>query len=493
MRWARNPTEARDPRRARYLTRATPLLVLLASTVGAACAKKATSKAPDASAPPASSAQSETTVMSPDTKGASIYSAPIGATRITDGTVLVAGLVVPTTSITLTGMSPAGATMWRTEALADVAWNSDAHLSVLPVGDGAAVIWLGPRGGKMGTYAVLIGAHGETKHVPIEMGTAPCATRDAIVWVDPTAASSVPMSRGGDAGARGPAAASLAPSARASSVPTGSATARHIRALTWGSEDIRDLGSLGGGPVPSLMCGDHVVYAIADSDDDRTVRTMLGGDSMVAPYIIDDNDFGEDEERDFQTYSIGDDLGMVRLANSGAIALRDIRAGKLGAWQRLSHKLADDDDIELVDGDAASVAIVYTNDDANECSGSDVAAKSVHALRVDRNTHKDAPPLLLAPAECGKDVAPFWIGQTSESLVVGWIEQGKRGDAPIRGFAFQVLTPGVTNGAAHHVQQPSDALVAAACHGNTCYAVGLAREDGMDGMVPEPVKLLRYP
>jgi hypothetical protein len=266
-----------------------------------------------------------------------------------------------------------------------------------------------------------------------------------------------------------------------------------VRAQTWATTEVKDLGALvGGDPMPSLVCGDHVVYAVVDGDEERTVRTMLGDDPS-AKVVIDDEGFSdEDGERDFKAYSVGDDLGMVRTGERGTLALRELSKGKLGAWQKLAHKLGEHEDVELVDADASNVAIVYTNDESTSCADESVS-ESVYAIRVDRVRHKDAPPMKLAPAECGKDVGPFWIGWKSESLVVGWVEQGKRGDAPIRGFAYQVLTGGGANGLTQHVEQPADALVDAECDVTTCYAVALAREDGADGMAPEPAKLVRYP
>ena len=430
-------------------------------------AASAASSSPEATAPAATASASHVSDA--------IFSAPIGAARIASGSILVAGLVVPTKAITLTSLDIAGAVEWTADALTGVEWASDARLGVLPLGDGAAIVWTGARNGRPSTYLAIVGPHGELKGDPIESGTAPCATLDTLVWVDPA----TPAPSGLDASVARPAHAV-------------SSTQRHVRAQAWGTSEVRDLGSLRSDPMPSLVCGDHVVYASVDGDDDRTVRAMLGSADGAAPMVIDDGDFGDDEEHDFQEYSVGDDLGMVRVGSSGEIAIREVSGGKLSGWSRLHHRLASDDVIETVDANAKTIAIVYSNDESNDCPG-DAAAKSVHVLSVDRKTHKDAPAVKIAAAECGKDLSLFWIGQPEGSLVVGWGEPGKRHEAPIQGLAFRVL-PASANDATHSsVEQVADALVDAGCDKSRCYAVALARGDGADGMAPEPLKLLHYP
>jgi hypothetical protein len=454
-------------------------LLAAASFGGCTCSKGGATAGVDA-ASSASAASSGAQPPAPSGESDSVFSAPIGAARVAGGSVVVAGLVVDSKTIVATSTSPSGAIEWTVDALRGVGWNSDAKLGVLPFGDGAAIVWSGPREGRTSTFVAFVGAKGDLQGDFIETGAAPCTTQDTLVWVDP---SVPPGFDGGSPTAHG--------SSRPSALPM-----RHVRARAWGSSATRDVTSLDGDPTPNLVCGDHSVYAIVDGDDERTVRVLFGpgaapdgGPSTRA--TIDDGELGDDEERDFQAYSVADDLGMVRAGSSGEIALRELSGGKLGPWARLTHKLVTDDDIEIVDADKTEVAIVYTNDEGDSCGGASAEAKSVHVLRVDRKTHKDRPAVKVAPAECGKNVGPFWIGERPDSLAVGWAEQGKRGEAAIRGFSFALLSQDPPT--AQHADQPADALVDAGCDKLACYAVALVRPPGNDGMAPEPIKLLRYP
>src|SRR5208283_174791 len=107
-----------------------------------------------------------------------------------------------------------------------------------------------------------------------------------------------------------------------------------------------------------------------------------------------------DDEREHDAYSIGDDLGLVRVGASGAVALRELpRGGAPGPWRKLKQALATDDDVVTVDGDATATLIVVTHDAEDACAEGGVASDSVRAIRVDRKTGEESI-VALAPADC---------------------------------------------------------------------------------------------
>ena len=95
--------------------------------------------------------------------------------------------------------------------------------------------------------------------------------------------------------------------------------------------------------TPSLVCGAHRAFALLD-EDDGTSLVVLGGadadagaDAGRAPHsvrerppqsqpppragaLLKESDFGEDDQRERADYTVGDDLGVVRLG--------DVRRGR---------------------------------------------------------------------------------------------------------------------------------------------------------------------
>ena len=65
--------------------------------------------------------------------------------------------------------------------------------------------------------------------------------------------------------------------------------------------------------------------------------------------------------------------------------------------------------------------------------------------------------------------------------------------APVAGLAHRVVVPTGTLAELVRAEQPSDALVDAGCDGTRCYAVALARQPGMDAMIPGLARVIRYP
>jgi hypothetical protein len=384
------------------------------------------------------------------------FSAPIAATRLAGGNLLVAGLVVPDGVIRLASLRPDRATEWTADALRGLVWAADADLRAYPAADGAAIVWRGVRDGKSGRTLALVGPRGESRGDPIDVGASLCTTADEIAWLEGRSGSTV-----------------------------------RVRARRWTDATAREAATIAPDRDPALVCGDHVVFVLADGDDDVTAAAITAGAASTrAPMTaIHDADFGDDEEREHEVYAVGDDLGLVRIGTSGAIAMREIVQGTLGAWRKLKHKLGPDDDVVALDGDASATLVVYTRDESDKCPAVGASSESVHALRVDRKTG-DETVLEVAPAECGKAVGPFWVATPGGALAAAWVERARKAQAtsaPISALAYRA-SAGVTR-----IDQPADALVDAGCNAGACFAAALVREPGSDGMAPESIRVLRYP
>src|SRR5207253_2821617 len=130
----------------------------------------------------------------------------------------------------------------------------------------------------------------------------------------------------------------------------------------------------------------HRVVPLAEGEDDLTMPATGEGSASRPTVLLRDADFGDDEERDHDVYTSGDDLGIVRVGGAGSVAIRE-RAGDgaLGAWRKLRSKIARDDDVVVVDADAHTVLVVTTRDEGERCTQAAGGGASVHALRVDRH------------------------------------------------------------------------------------------------------------
>ncbi len=328
--------------------------------------------------------------------------------------------------------------------------------------EGTALVWHGLRNGKSGRTLVVIGPRGETVGDPIEIGTAFCGTRTGVVWLDPH--------KGGG--------------------PT------HVRSRGWSEAAIRDMMAVPADRDPGLVCGDQDVVVLGDGDDDLTASIFAAGEPAAQhPWIaIRDSDFGDDDEREHDSYSTGDDLVLVRIGGSGSIAIREVlRRGPPGRWQRLKHALAADDDVVAVDGDAGGTLIVFTREASQACPDSGVAAESVRVLRVDRKEGEESL-MELAPADCAYSRGPFWIASGAGMPIVAWVERFTSPPPtgpPIAGLAFRVLgSGGLRSGT---IRQPADALTDASCEDCGCWTAALLRTLSPDGLSPGAIRLFGYP
>ena len=234
----------------------------------------------------------------------------------------------PTGVVRVMGLTE-GSRRGRSTRSRGVAWAPDAELQLQPAGDGVALVWRGPLGGQDGSDA-----------------RRPRAARRAARRADRrrrrVRARPPTGSRGSILAASGPA---------------------HVRARRWDEAD---------GPrrrrrsppiaTPTLVCGDHDAFVLGDGDDDLTRDRLLsggGGRSSRASSPIRDRDFGDDDEREHEAFTVGDDLGIVRVGGAGALVdARGPRDGHASPWRRLKRALSEDDDVVAVDGDATSTLVV---------------------------------------------------------------------------------------------------------------------------------------
>jgi hypothetical protein len=390
-----------------------------------------------------------------------VFSAPIAAARASHRDV-VAGLVAPDGVVRVMGLVD-GKAVWATDALTGVSWAPDAELHMQPTGEGGvALVWRGPHAGKVGRSLVVLGPSGEGRGNPTEIGSAFCATADGLAWIDPRTSGST-----------------------------------RVFGRRWAETSGHEAVTVPADRDPALVCGDHAVIVLGDGDDDLTATPFIPG--VAAPgtraIAIRDSDFGEDDEREHDAYTLADDLGIVRLGSSGAVALRELpHDGPPTSWRRLKQNIPPDDDVVAVDGDAEATLIVFTHDADDACPGIGSTAESVRALRVDRKTGIETL-LDLAPADCDRSPGPFWIAATAPGgPTVAWVERTTKltpKGPPIAGVALRTMTgAGVKP---RHIDLQADAVIDAGCDDQGCSVAALLRPSGGDGMQPEGISVFTYP
>jgi len=447
--------------------------LLLALAGGCTRRAKPAAERGDGASPVASTGSSSILAGLPAGTTDAVFSAPIAAARI-GHTSIVAGLVAARGVVRVVGFAD-GRPPWAVVALENVAWTPEAELKLQPAADGVALLWRGSVGGKNRTTLVELDLHGELRGSPTEVGAGLCATVDGLAWIDPH--------RGAGA---------------------------HVRSRRWTEAAAREVVALSPERTPELVCGDHAVFVLNDGDDDVTSNVFTPGDPTGEPPVvaIRNADFGDPEEREHDAYTVGDDMGIVRIGISGAIAMREIsRAGARTPWRKLRHALSADDDVVAVDGDPTATLVVFTHESDATCPGAESAAESVRAVRVDRKTG-DESMLDLSPADCGISPGPFWVAATPEGAAVAWVERMSKPPAktaPIGSLGFRVVrADGVRAG---RIETHADALVEGGCDDTGCFLAALVRapEEGVypaspgrgrnpdDGMHPASMVVLRYP
>jgi hypothetical protein len=386
------------------------------------------------------------------------FSRPIAAAHTSAGGTFVAGLVVPRGTVALTALAADGATRWSRDVIPGVTWSANATLNVLGTKTGAIVVWRGLRGGQDVTLAAKVDADGKVDGEPFAVGAAACATEAELAWIE-----------------RGPKGSWVV-----KTQPFGGVAS--LQALTL-PED-RD---------PSVLCGQHRVFAFADGEDDVMLSTWGPGARATPLRIIADTDFRGDEERGHEVYAVGDVLGVVRMGSAGSVATREVGADRPSAWRRFGRKLTEKDDLTLVDADAHTALMAFSREAA--AAGADApGALSVEAFAWERDGAREAS-YTIAPPDGAVVRGPFWSGAVTGGVVVAWAERPARvdaGGAPIVALAYRVVSVDAL-GEPHRIDRPADELVDAGCDDTRCYAVALARAAGEDGGQPEVAQVLAYP
>ena len=391
-----------------------------------------------------------------------VFSAPIAASRA-HHQLVVAGLVAAEGVVRVMGLT-AGQPAWSVDALHGVAWVADAELRLQPAADGVALVWRGILGGKAGATLVVLGPHGEPRGEPVPVGAGSCTTAEGVAWLDPHGSGPV-----------------------------------HVRSRPWSESAARDVLTLPSDREPTLLCGEHDAFVLAEGDDDLTATAFSPAEGVARPTVvaIRARDFGDDDEREHEGFTVRDDLHIVRVGGAGGISLREVAHGHASPWRRLKRSLSEDDDVVAVDGDDASTVIVFTREAADACPGvvpgSESGAQTVRAVRVDRKTGEEVT-VSLASADCDGSPGSFWVAGAPGAPVVAWSRRRSRpvpNAAPIDGLAYRVLQPDRPREGRLPVD--ADALVDAGCDDTGCFVAALVRGPDNDGGRPEPIRALAYP
>jgi hypothetical protein len=316
--------------------------------------------------------------------------------------------------------------------------------------EGAFLTWRGMRGEKPVGWLVRLGPTlapvGETIPVPISS----CATRDAIWFTDGAEATSRSFSG-----------------------------AKSTVVLPKDSDS-------------GLLCGNDRAYALLGDEDRSAILPLGSGGTPLDVYR--DKDFS-DEEREVAEYTVGEDVGFVRVGASGALALRELRAGTLGPIRKLKTSIGKDDDLVGVDASPEFLSVVYARDASANCPAAENAeapvATKLLALRVRRDTFEEST-VEIATGKCGVDMGPLFSGAVGKSISLAWLEGAAaagKARAPIVGLAHTKLGP---NGAANveRFERNFDAIIDAGCDATRCYAVALSAREADAGAAT--VSVLRY-
>lgn len=286
------------------------LCVLALALSNGGCSKnKAAPSTGDAGGAPASVAPKDPSKPRDDAPTGGGLSAPIAATRLDDGSTIVAGLDVPAHAIRVQRVSEQDAVEREELVLDGVAWSSDAELKVLSLAGGVAVTWRGKRAGASVQQALVLNRDLHARAPTVDVPIGACATRDRLWFTDGREV------RGLD--------------------PRDDAKASVSRVALSKDDGLE------------LSCGDRLAFALADRDDGTVLWWLDGSKSseksapnVQGPLVLLRNaDFGSSEMRERAVYTVGDNLGVVRFAESGAMAVREFHAGKANPLHKLERKI----------------------------------------------------------------------------------------------------------------------------------------------------------
>jgi hypothetical protein len=314
------------------------------------------------------------------------------------------------------------------------------------------------RGAAQAALGVRLAADGTVAGEPARVGAAACTTASSAAWVE--------------RGAGGAWAVNGLSGSRASA-----------STLFTVSED-RD---------PVLLCAERTVFALGDGDDDVTLQWAGSAGAPASARVIGPRDFRGDDERLHEGYAAGDTVGVVRIGTGGSVAVREVSDGHASSWRRLTHRLAESDDVDALDADP-TVGVLAFSRDANP-DGEGKGAGVVDALVWGRAPGGAEGSWKLADADPQAVRGPFASGAVSGGVAVAWVERGveerKASESPVR-LAYRLVAlagPGPLG----RVDGPFVDILDAGCDGARCYAVGF-RPSSDDGGAPgATLDVIAYP
>lgn len=416
-------------------------------------------KGPSETSGPAAPSASASASVAPDAAAPrSVVSAPIAATHATNGDVIVAAFDPLSKYVRVRRIDAAGRVVRDRPVLGGVSWSNDADikLSTHPT-ETIALTWRGLRRDNFGVdklvrMLVVLDQTLIPQGEPTPVSGASCTTRDAAWLTD----------------------GAFAESRSWSSAPSRVALPK--------DDDV------------SLLCASTQAFAVMEGEERTSILPLVETDAKPSPMtVLRESDFGDDEQRDVSEYTVGDDVGVVRVGVSGNVAIRELSGGTLKPLHKLKTQIPKDDDVVAVDASDRVIVVVHTQDVSASCApsdGSSPVSTKVSVLRVDRQTF-DESTVEISPGRCGDEVGPFYTGAVGERVSVAWTERRGgpgRARAPIVGLAHALLGPqGVPLFA--RIEQPADALADAGCDANGCYAAALVPAEGAGDAT---VRVLRY-
>ncbi|HEX7665549.1 MAG TPA: hypothetical protein VF407_13580 [Polyangiaceae bacterium] len=382
--------------------------------------------------------------------GPAIFSSPIAAAHVGKGAVYFVGLVAARGVYELTRVEPNGTAAWSIDAMSDVKWSSDAEVKVFASpGGGAFVLGRGMRSGKLVRELVNVDGTGKIVGAAEPMKSDGCSTLDGFAY----------LRENGDK--------SIAATHDFTGAPP------------------RDLFKLKVDGDHELLCGDHAVFAL--THDDALTLERAG----AAPTVL----LGEhDDSDDVEEFTVGDDVGVINV-KQGTVSLREIGAQKNAPWKKIAV-LPEGAEVGLVDADANDIFVIFTQEahDATCPNGSQAARLStLHVPRSGGDAHTHSLGMLA----CDSDDGPFFTGFSHKNgtsrFYVGWPERRppESGQPPIANLAYVTFQNDQPSDV-RRIAVEADALTDAGCDDDGCYAAALERVPGTDGMVPGPIRILKF-
>jgi hypothetical protein len=421
----------------------------------ARAARSAASTVSPAPAPPREDAGSHARVVATT---AAAFSGPIAAARTSFGTV-VAGFVATEGVVRVTSLGPGGP-QWSLDAVRDATWAADADVKLEAAEDGVVLLWRSGRAERRAGTLVVIGHDGKPRGGPEDVGVAECATDDGLTWIDPAA--------------NGP---------------------YRVRSRSWADAAPRDRMTVPLDRTPTLVCDDRSAFVLGDGDDLTAARVGEGGATEDARVVLRGADFAEDE-LEHDAFAVDGKLELLRISNSGAMAMREIPLeGPPGPWRKLKHRLSEEDDIVAVDGDATTTFAVFTREAEDACPATASPGLRLRALRIDRVGGAESM-VDLAAASCEEVPAPIWIDTPRGAPpIVAWAEQTSRtraGAPAVRAFAYRVTRVDGA-GRLQRIALDAEAIVDAGCRDGSCSAAALLSPPDGDASKPMAIAVIEYP